>query len=176
MQQKFYKMNMNVLIYAKIFVVSMIALELIFRVRNDKIEEKQAKKFTGENYIIKFPRQFFTVYDGIFWFGLFLEAFFSILYAKGNETVTIGHLIFAAGFSGVGLIVLIAGKMYRVEVTPETLTIYRPFLPKKVIPKNEITEVKDGKHFELILFCNEKKAATIPLLENSGRLGEELKA
>ncbi len=133
-------------------------------------KENVAKDANATEYIVKLPSLLRNVYLTMFLFGMFLFVFFLLLKAKGNPTVTDGHLWFSLGFATIGVLVMVYAVRWRIDVSGNVLSIHR--LMRKTVTASfaELGEVRVGKQEDLTLYQNGKKLVTVNRLSDNYEL------
>lgn len=158
-----------------IYIIVLSAVSIVIQLLTNKSHTKTSKVTVQETYTVQPPHAFYTMCNMVFFFGLILFAFFLIPFIQHNPTVSIGHIIFAIVFSGIGLTAEVLCKGCHIEVSFKDIVICRPFHAKMRINKDDISKIERGNDGQMIIFEGDKKVATVDALaENYDILWNEL--
>lgn len=158
-----------------IYIIVLSAVSIVILLLTNKSRTKTSKFTVQETYTVQPPHAFYIMCNIVFVFWLILFIFFLIPFIQHNPTVSIGHIIFAIVFSGIGLTAEVLCKRCRIDVSFKDMVICRPFHVKMRINKDAISKIERGNDAQMIIFEGEKKNATVgDLAENYDILWDEL--
>lgn len=129
------------------------------------------------HYIVRVPSALKYVYMTMFILGIIFFVVFLLFKAKGNASVSTGHLWFSLIFAGIGLLVMVWATRWSIHVDGSEMEVYKMFRGKAELSIQDIGSVEVGKKEELILYDQKgKKLLTINgLLDNYDRFVRSLK-
>ena len=129
------------------------------------------------HYIVRVPSALKYVYMTMLILGIILFVVFLLFKAKGNASVTMGHLWFSLIFAGIGLVVMVWTTKWSVHVDGSEMEVHKMFRGKTKVSIHDIGSVEVGKKEELILYGQGgKKLLTINnLSDNYDRFVKSLK-
>lgn len=129
------------------------------------------------HYIVRVPSALKYVYMTMFILGIIFFVVFLLFKAKGNASVSTGHLWFSLIFAGIGLLVMVWASRWSVNVNESEIEVHRMFYGKIELSIQNIGNVEIGKKEEITLYDQGgKKVITIDgLSDNYDRFVKSLK-
>ena len=160
-----------------VYAVTICILYIVIGSMNNRNSGKKRGSQNDSHYIIRVPSALKYVYMTMFILGIILFVVFLLFKAKGNASVTMGHLWFSLIFAGIGLLVMVWASRWSINVNGSEMEVHKMFRGKTELSIQDIGSVEVGKKEEIILYDQSgKKLLTIDgLSDNYDRFVKSLK-
>ena len=160
-----------------VYAVTICILYIVIGSMHNRNSGEKRGSQNDSHYIVRVPSALKYVYMTMFILGIILFVVFLLFKAKGNASVTTGHLWFSLIFAGIGLLVMVWATRWSVHVDGSEMEVYKMFRGKTKVSIHDIRSVEAGKKEELILYDQSgKKLLTIDgLSDNYDRFVKSLK-
>ena len=138
------------------------------------------KKITPQNqnsmqYAVQIPKEATKVFLVMMYFGVLLFVFFGFFLIIGNETASVGHLIFASIISLIGAVIALWTKSWIIIVNGNQLEYQSIFHKKEVFTFEQIEKVEIDSKGAVGIYFNGKRIIVSILCENQDYLIQSLK-
>ncbi len=163
-----------------VYAITMAAVYLVIR----HLHNKDNSTGNGSVYVVRLPTAFIKVYSIMFWVGIGLFVLWGILYfngVQGEGKVTVGHLVFALVFGGIGLLAVVWGYSWRITIDGQRIKVHRLFRKEITFFIYDINVVRQkkqtrmGSSERIIIRGDGKKIAKVDwLCENYERFEKDL--
>lgn len=90
-----------------VYAITICVLYGVIEYLNNRNNSVKGSSQDDTHYIVRVPSALKYVYMTMFILGIILFVVFLLFKAKGNASVTMGHLWFSLIFAGIGLLVMV---------------------------------------------------------------------
>lgn len=160
-----------------VYAITICVLYGVIEYLNNRNNSVKGSSQDDTHYIVRVPSALKYVYMTMYILGIILFVVFLLFKAKGNASVTMGHLWFSLIFAGIGLLVMVWASRWSIYVNGSEMEVHKMFRGKTELSIQDIGSVDVGKKEELILYDQSgKKWLTIDgLSDNYDRFVKSLK-